>query len=361
MIEIRHTSHDWGTKVEAVFEGQTVSNLRIHDLRLRLGNVTVRCGGIGAVGTPREHRMKGYSRAVLESAVEFMGEHGYHLSALFGIPNYYDKYGYAPALVESQVSLQTRDAELAEARYQTEVFSPEVAQQVAEIYERMHAQRTGCIVRDTATWQGFQRGIGWTDRVGAFVVTDGGEVVGYASHNLDPWRYAVNEVGYTDASVFSTLLAEIAARAIALRVERVSLHMPPDDPFVVYCRRYGAEVTLEYRRCAGGMARVIDQAALLGMLQPLVRRRLQEAGMSGWSGEIVIQTDLGIDRLIVGQPGGSYRITMPQWMLAQLLLGYRGVDDALSEADTYADSDLLPVLRVLFPEGYPYIWPADRF
>ena len=361
MIQIRRTSHEWGTLVEAMLGEEPVSSLKIHDLRVRVGDVILRCGGIGAVGTVRQHRLKGYSRALLEDAVAYMRDQGYHLSALFGIPNYYDKYGFAPALIESEVSIVTRDAELAQAQYAIRESLPQDAGPMVEIYERICAQRTGCVVRDPAKWSGFHRGAGWTDRVGTFVVLDGEQIVGYACYNLDPWRYAINEVGYRDASVYETLLAEVANRAVSMRVERITFCLPPDDPFARYCRRYGADVTIKYRRCAGGMARLADQTAALELLLPLFRQRLRDVGLAEWAGEIVLETDLSTDRLAFGRGGVSHRLRLPQWALAQLILGYRSAEDALSERGAAADADVRPVLRALFPEGYPYMWPDDRF
>ena len=361
MIPIRHAPFEGGTKIELLIDDKPVSNLSVFDLRMRIGDVAVRLGGIGDVQTSREYRLKGHARRLLEDSVFFMREQGYHLSALFGITDFYSKFGFASALVQAESSVATRDAETAVARYELREFSREDARPVAEIYGAMHRQRTASVVRDPATWKGFTKGTRWSDQVAGFVVVSQGRVIGYASYDLDPWRCALGEVGYHDASVFSTLLAGAAKLALERRAECISIHTPPDDPFLVYCRRYGCETKVTYSRCARGMVRIINQRELLGLLHPLFTRRLWATGREEWSGVLVFRTDLGEDRLCFGASDKELRVQMPQWMLAQLLLGYRSVSDALFETETHVDEEAVPILEALFPQGYPYIWVSDRF
>jgi predicted acetyltransferase len=354
----RHTPFELGTRIDLLEDEKRVSGLDVFDLQMRIGDVPVRCGGIGNVWTAREQRMKGYSRRVLEEAVHLMAEQGYHLSALFGIPNYYDKFGFASALIECEASVVTRDAEGASARYPVRAARPEDLPAIARIYE-LHAQRSGAVVRCPEAWPGFRFGPGWSERFGAFVVTEGERVIGYATHDLDPTRCRIGEAGYATPAAYSTLLARAAQLAVERRVERITLHLPPDDPFLHYCRRYGCKVEITYPHRAQGMARIVDQTALLERLQPLFQRRLQATGMGDRAGALLISTDLGKDCL--GQGPQTVSVELPQWLLAQLLLGYRSAPDALFETGARADDGALPMLEALFPAGYPYIWNGDRF
>ncbi len=60
------------------------------DQELRFGSSSFLCGGIGGVGTPEEHRRKGYSTIVMKAAVQYMRTQGYPMTYLFGINNYYE-------------------------------------------------------------------------------------------------------------------------------------------------------------------------------------------------------------------------------------------------------------------------------
>ena len=82
-----------------LMEGETeLSHVSVLHLPMYVGGAVVTCGGIGGVGTDREHRNRGYARTVLADALEYMTDQGMHLSALFGIPDFYHRFGYAAGL-----------------------------------------------------------------------------------------------------------------------------------------------------------------------------------------------------------------------------------------------------------------------
>ena len=358
-MEIRHTPFDEGTRLELCLEGKAVSGLSVHDLTLRIGERTVRCGGIGGVGTPNEHRMKGYARQILDASITFMQDEGYHLAALYGIPSFYTRWGFAPAMPECRVTIKTRDAELAPSRFQVRPMTREDAPSVGALYAAANATRTGTVVRPE-DWAGFKRGPGWTSRFGAFVAEDDQGVAGYAMYTLDQGSLEVGEVGYRDRSVWSTLLAEVGRIAWDRRLEELTILGPFDDPFFAYCQRYGCSITLAYPRNAHCMARVINQDALVETLAPLLRRRATEAGMGG-ADALMIETELGRTRLSLDSEGETWRFRLPQWALAQLVLGYRSVDDQLFETEAHTDPGAIPLLEAIFPVGYPYTYTPDRY
>jgi predicted acetyltransferase len=348
-----------GMRIELSVDGSVASSVIVVDRVVRIGNIPLRMGGIGDVSTRRAFRQQGYARQLLEDSIMYMRDAGYHFSALFGIPYFYPKFGYIVAMPGTDSTIATRDAELAQACYPVRPFKPEDAQQVAEIYEQMNANRTFTCVRDPNTWKGFRIGASWNDRIEAVVVLDGESIIGYANYDLDPWRCSLGEVGYATPAVFSTLLAEAGKQAAQKRVEKLTIHAPVDDPFVLYCRRYGCTTSLSYARNAHGMARIINQAATIKAIQPLMLRRLQ-ASQIDWRGTLVFSTDLGKDALELGS-GPELVLHLPQTMLTQWILGYRGIEDALFETETKVPEAAVPVLKAIFPTGYPFIYPSDRF
>lgn len=361
MPTIKRTTSGDRTRIDLLLDDDTsASHLSVVDLPLRVGNLVVRCGGIAGVGTDREQRNKGYARAVLEDSLAFMRQEGYPLSALFGISDFYPKFGYAPALVECSTELATRYAERASARFDVREARPEDVPAIAAIYQQTRAYRTASISRDPASWRGFRRGTHWDDRVGCFLVVDGERLLGYAAHDLNPWRCALSEVGVIDPAAYSTIVAKAAQLAWEKRCETITVHAPADDPFVRHCRRYGARIEVTYPCCSGGMARVVDQSALFAQLEPLLGARLQSA-LPGWEGTLSVATELGSERLRFGHGARQVAVEMPQGALAQLALGFRSAAEAATEGDTHIGEGALPVLGALFPAGYPYIDWSDRF
>ena len=348
------------TRVELTADGAVASSAAVFDRMMRVGNVAVTCGGIGGVGTRRVARNKGYGRQVLQGCIEFMQQKGYLLSALFGIPDFYWRFGFASALVGTESTVATRDAEAAEPRYAVRPMQADDCKAVTEIYQAMTNDRSGSCTRDPNTWRGFRMGAVWNDRIDAFVVVEGARVVGYGSYDLDAGRCAFGEVGYADRSVFSTLLAEAAKQALEKRLEKIAFPTPRrTTPFLIYCRRYGCTTTLTYPRHAHGMVRIINQTGLLQAVQPLWTQRLEQSAVA-WRGTLQVITDLGTDEVTFGS-GPSLRVEMPQNLLSQLMLGFRGVEDALFETTARVDPAAVPVLEALCPTGCPYMFASDRF
>jgi hypothetical protein len=290
---------------------------------------------------------------------------------LFGIEGYYLKFGFVSAMAGSEMHIRARDvADLSAGvdGYTARPFRPEDAPAVLAIYGAMSAGRSGAAMRDPATWRRFNVGVGWSDRIEARVIVAGdpagspagGRVVGYFVQNLDGDDVTIAEIGYTDRSVFRALLAEGGRMALEGHRARVVYHLPADDAFAEYCRRWGCEMRVNYPRQSVGMARIVDQSGLLGALAPLFGRRLAAAGLAERCGALVCATDLGTDRAVLGDDGPEVCFEMPQTLLTQLVLGYRRVGDALFESEARVRDEDMPVLEALFPAGHPYMYWSDR-
>ena len=94
-------------------DGEEVCHLWVIDHTMRIGGAHVRMAGIGDVYTNRAHRMKGYMRQLYVDTVSYMTDQGYEVSMLFGIPNFYTKFGYASSIPTVHFAIKTRDAEAA--------------------------------------------------------------------------------------------------------------------------------------------------------------------------------------------------------------------------------------------------------
>lgn len=358
---LRETPCELGHRLELIAGSEIVSSLEVYNLEMRIGGVRVRCGGVGAVHTSPEHRLKGYATRVMERAVHVMQREGYHLSALFGIADFYHRFGYASCLVECESTVSARDALDTQARFATREFRVSDAPVIASLCEAEQARRTGSIVRKPATWKGFRWSSHWSERVDAFVVVDGDVILGYAAYDPRPSHFVVGEVGYVGPVVFSTLLSRLAQMAVQRKEDQLRMFLPPDSLFLEYCHRYGCRTEITYSRDSDGMGRLLDQKGTLELLYPLLAHRLAAGGLGGWGGTLVVCTELGTDRLCFGEGGPTATLAVPQWMLAQVLLGYRSVADVLLESVYQAAPDVLAALNLMFPTGYPYIWAADRF
>src|SRR5215212_7451757 len=93
IVSVNHPS---GTSdVLLQLDGRQVSRVVIVPMLMRIGAAVVRMDGIGGVGTEEAYRNRGYSRRVMERCVEKMRAGDAALAMLYGIPDFYPKYGFA--------------------------------------------------------------------------------------------------------------------------------------------------------------------------------------------------------------------------------------------------------------------------
>ncbi len=372
--QIRSRPDGWGTVQELLIEDRVASYLTVVERTMRIGVSTVRMGGIGGVGTHEEHRGKGYARRVLEHSVRWMAENGYDCSTLFGISDFYHKFGYAACFPECVIKVRTRAAEQASKSLSVRPFTPDDLPAVRAIYDAENALLTGAIVRgESARW--LTQGTGYGRQAKGFVFCDAsGEVAAYAAYDAasdsNPITYevAVGEVGARSPEYYSDIVRWAAELAITMRVGEISFQLPPDSAFGAYLTFYGAEQSLSYPRCWDGMGRIIRLKPFLEATLPEWTRRAREAKRLEPGASARLVTDLGEATLVWDgesvalseEENASGTVTLGQDRLMQAAMGYHGAETILLLPGVQAQGDLT-LFRTLFPRRLPYMWRADRF
>jgi predicted acetyltransferase len=355
------------------YNDEPVSRLWVHDLNVRFGEAIVRMGGIGGVWTEEAYRKRGFARRLLETANDYMRDEGFDIASLFGISDFYERWGYVPAGPEYSLKVRVDNIKGAELRHRVVDFCEQHRLDVLRIYEHNNLHRICSVVRSPESWTGFVRGTDWFVEADVKVfVNERGEVVGYVSLDKVTERTAVAEVGFATPEVFESMVAFLAQRASEHGHDEITLLLPPDHEFAIYLRRYGCVATQEFHRSGGFMARIINLESLMAKLSAELSRRVaKESRFSGCEKDFAIVTDIGevLVRVRSGQvkvePAISAsiaeRLELPQGKLTQLLMGYQTIDTLIAAQDVHCSPDLIPLLRVLFPPAYPYIWWSDRF
>jgi GNAT superfamily N-acetyltransferase len=369
-----------GYKVELFLGATAASWLWIGKQVWRVGTVPVLTGGIGGVGTLKEHRNKGYSTACMVRAVEFMKEKRFPISALFGIPNFYPRWGYTSMMAEPRLTISVKSAlETERVRGQRVVpFNRDKhSVEALKIYEAANRERSGSKVRPPAKWwRPFSIGSFWGIRTDSFAVVDRrGRLLGYAAHDkVGREVFNVVEVGARGPEAYGAITAELASRAKRGKYGQMTMFLPFDDHYATWLQRWTMNQSLQYYQHADGMARIIDLEETFRVCAPELSRRLVNSGCNRTRAALTFATDTGKATLLIS--GGKVRVAreaklperrhsmtakMPQTILTRLLFGYGDPDATASGEGVSVPVKARPLLRALFPRGYPYNWPADRF
>jgi len=366
-MQLRDIRTAKGWKVEIVKDECSIARLWIVDRQMRIGPCPVLTAGIAGVGTDPEYRGQGLSRRVLEASLELMRREGYDASMLFGIQDFYHKFGFATCFPERQLLLDTRDAERAEKQLAIRSMRPDDLPHITRLYNRDNVERTASVVRDN-TWRGFAMGSDFGVETDTKVVLNAqGRIGGYVvcDKTLDRCRAA--EVGGRTEAVFSTILHFLARRSVQLRREEISLALPIDHLFARYCKSYGCREQTRFIRNAGPMGRIIQLQPFLEKILPVLAERW---GQQNRERALALSTDIGTSvlhwrrgRLATNKTAGksALNVRVGQDALMLLAMGYHTADDLRTRGALNANKEALAILARLFPLQTAHMsWP-DRF
>ncbi len=367
---IRFTDKRGAVREELLLDGESVSGMVIWKHDMRIGAVVVKMGGIAHLHTKPQHRMKGYGRQVMRAGIRYMQEHGFDISVLFGISDFYHRWHFSPCMASSKLVMSTRDAERAPKHHGVLPARQADMTTIRRMYHRNNYGHTGCLMRPRRGWQGFQVGSYWHVGAVPYVIVQKDKVVGYFVLDDRDDCCVVAEIGYDSFDVFPTMVKVFARVAISRRIERIEVCVPPDHPFVDHTVLYGADVTQTYPRNRDVMGAIINQRSLFEKMLPELSRRLAESALSDWTGKFAVLSDL--EATVLSVRGGQVklsgrsrkldgRLKLTQEKLVQLVMGYRSVSSVVSETGVRLTGNIAAVLSVLFAKGFPYIWPTDHF
>ncbi len=353
--------------------GRIVSHVSIVEKHLRVGRAVVKVAGIGDVCTHPEHRSRGYTRILMEDAVRYMTSHRFPLSLLYGIMNFYHKFGYIEAVNAYKTVVPLKNlAKLGSADSRVRPYKESDLNTLNALYNKAFDGKTLSAERVEAAWSLF------VSPKTSFVVPDKKDrPVAYLITSAAPYEptlaFHMREAVAFDAES-AAILAEFARdRARELFLPEVEIHQRPDSYFVEYLSEFGAVQTAKiYGEGEGqGMLRIV----LLRELFEDIRAELSDR-YRAWSNtphgvQVVFKTDAGEvtltaerDAIAISETAGKGATVLktPQNVLTRLVIGYWGVDRFFRRAGIRRiPDDVLRLLSILFPAGTPYLNESDYF
>lgn len=377
------------TSVRLSVNDECVSWLTIVPFVIRIGSAAVRMDGVAGVGTSEKHRRQGYSRRVIEAAIDYMAEGDAAITMLYGIRDFYPKFGYATVGPDHFVSLINLYARTEmPVGWSVRPFIAADLPAVRDIYNRAISQAIGSVVRpdNGKTWSLLMGAAGSEDNDCRVVLGPDGEIQGYAwlakrSHSV---RNLLSKY-FTDAFIVGEPVADSPASADALLaacrlwaqevsaeqdIEHILLPVTPDTPVAVAAMLQDARIFSDYQSCGGSMARVLDVKRLLEAIKPEIAARLNES-ISTFTGRLIIRTDIGDAALVIEPESVSVEnapetdtgmvIEMPQTALVRFALGAFPPDDILARLPEPPDKAISKLIQTIFPFRRPQMFPADRF
>ena len=354
---IAESPYDWEASRIGVVDGEVATHFGVWDLGMRIGSAVTRLAGIGAVATLEPHRGKGLMAQTAGDCVAGRDETGYDLSLLFGIPNFYHRFGYVVASSSVRFAFLTRDLEPAPRAEQSEPFEGEVTE-LAALYNRENAGVTGTYVRPTYRLNRKPKDF----KVYRF---DGGYVV---CARQDDTLQVVDCAG--DPATVLEIVRQRAVAEVCPDVEFVFL--PPRSRTGEYVQTLTHRRIADRHRGGGPMMKIVNLTRTFEKIAPVLSKRLAASPMHGYSGTLALYGDgagvvVGVSSGSVGEispagPGTTANGSVTGGpALVRLIVGDGDPGRACRQSNIELDGDAAHLVPILFPDQEPSTILWDHF
>jgi predicted acetyltransferase len=357
-----------GRRVELMVASRPVSWADLFYYRLRIGRARLAMGGVANVRTEREHRMKGYGRRVLRRSVEVMTQDGLDVSLLFGIANFYERFGYRPVAGEHEAALPGRAVVNLPIRLRAREISPRDHRRTLPLYRRYLDRGAVDLERRAATWRGYVMGSSWAAQT--VTVTGffrGRAMAAYVVCDNLPDVVTVAELVAARDDDLPSVLGWLGRQCRAKMAEKITFHLAPDHPAVRLALALGATITQRTFHSGGAMLRILNLGSTLAAMRGELSARWSASPMAGRAVRITFQTDIGNAQLAIQGSRGAAgavrgRVRISQSRLAQLLAGYAAPETLVRlDRNVHIPPRLMPAMSAIFPPRTGFILRTNRF
>ncbi|KPK85705.1 MAG: hypothetical protein AMJ81_03105 [Phycisphaerae bacterium SM23_33] len=365
------SSYDWAVSRVAESDGRLVGHVGIWRYRMRVGGARLLTGGIGAVGTHADYRRRGVAAACMRAVMQAMAGAGYHYSMLFGLRNFYHRWGFAQAWPNTRLLAKVEDLPDEKLRFTlrevplTEALCGRGA--VMRIYNREHAARTGTAKRPIYTRKGGQ----WLNAECRTLSDAAGRVRGYLITHKAGDDLQVCEVGGLGPTcgVGQVLAAirRLAARAGCRRV--CTSQMAYNHLLCQALRGCTCSVEMHHTRSGGAMGAVVSLRGCLEAMAGELTERLRRSALKKFRGTLAMEG--AGEKVALAISNGSIRVAAAKVRtanrilagqeIARLLIGSEAPSVLAAQSQVSLHGAATELAEVLFPQQWPMLNQLDHY
>ena len=349
----------------ALWRGELAGTLRMHTETIRLGEARLKMGALGWICTAQRHRHKGVCSALMCHTLDYLKQNRYHVSMLFGIPNFYHRFGFTTTLADYAIAIDTAEALHApQTPYRRRLAKPGDIPAIQKIHAANDTAIACSLLRSSAHLTNK-----WDHCNNMSVLTsDSGRVLAYFIAHAAGNKVHVSEVGVSSPQACPIALAACGQLAADANLGHIRFHMPPPHPFARHLLQYHSTHEMHIVRDQGGMMAFVDQAEALESLIPEWEDLLSHTDLRNEQIELTLVVDRVSYRvrtrsgaIDIARQSGANRLSITTADLMHLVTGYRHLDDILAKRRRILTAAARALLAILFPKRTPYVWGFDQF
>ncbi len=357
-----HSFYDWNASRIGMIGEKVVTHCGVWDYQMRIGTARVRVGGIGGVATDGEYRRRGFMGLTALATVEAMREPSYDMTILFGLRNFYHRFGYVRAWARTTYFVDASELTSERPSGKLRKITPRMRSEIDALYNREYARYTGTAVRPTylrnpypKQWEGYW----WANSAG--------KVAGYViAFRKDRTLNCIETGGEVDQ-----VLRALAALAKRWGCEELIYSgVPYDHPLARRLRSGNCRTETRYVRSGNAMIRTLNLRSTLTKMSGELGRRVKESAFATWGGDLLIADPrekvtlrIGRGRVdVLPKPSVRPRHTIRgAEHIAQLLIGTHCPEEIVEAGRIRLTGDAKKLTGILFPDQHPTLGGWDYF
>lgn len=362
-----HPLHDGQLSRVGWWREQVVGHVGVLRMQVRLGSARLAFAGIAGVCADPRARNRGIASDLMKDSLVASRQAGLSFSVLFGIHNFYHRFGFVPAWAKHTITAKVGDLP-GTPHWRARKAGKADVPKMFEHYERLYGAMDGSAVREPRLFlrrkkdavfilQGPHKA-DWAYAVFRTPMGDGGGLLHLleASGNGADWPEAV--------------LHQAARHAGKVQQEEVTFALPAAHPVCWQMTFRNATAKIEYARNGAAMAAVLDFAGLARAMAPEWCRLASTAGTPVPREGLAIRLRDEYYRWWPNRADGrtEQMSAMPRKIdvefndaLARLVMGYGEPDEILHHYGMRVKEIALPIVRAIFPARQCAFSPVDYF
>jgi len=354
-----NANHDHSASRIGLLDGRIVAHWGVMRYQMRIGAARVKIAGIGGVTTHGEYRRQGLMDRLIRTWLRQMRHSDYDMSVLFGIPNFYHRFGYVRAWPGCTYTVQTDRLPKDKPAAAISKCRPKHCKDMERIYNRQNRRLTGTAVRPTylKNFRPDQDARFWTDPKG--------NVAGYVVVATRGGQFQCLDQG-GDVEQVLAVLRRLAVRSGYRSIRFLGLHH--DSKLAKRLRRGDCEMTVNYQESGGAMIRTLRLAGTLGKMAGELGDRLKKSELAGWRGKLLIADRREKVILAIGRTGvrvagamATKHAVRGRDEIAQLLIGTDEPQEVVEAGRIRLTGDARRLVQVLFPAQHADLAMPDHF
>ncbi len=361
-----HPLHDGQLSRVGWWGEQVVGHVGVLRMQVRLGAALLEFAGIAGVCADPRARKQGIASELMKDSLVACREAGLSFSILFGIHNFYHRFGFVPAWPAHSMTAKVQD--LPEApRWPVRKAVKADVPKMLEHYDRLYGRTDGSAVRHPRLFLRRKNDV--------CVILRGGR--------RDEWAYAIFrtrqweskglyliEAGGTGADWPSAVLHEAVRYAGKVKQENVIFALPAQHPLCRLLTFRNATARTEHCRNGAAMGAVLDFPGLAKAMAPEWSSRIRQAGLRVPQKGLSVRFGKECCRWWPDRKDGRTerlpRMTRPLDIafndaMARLVMGYGEPDEILHNYGMRVKETALPIVRAIFPARQCAYSPVDHF